>query len=570
MRSLEQAHKIVSKDKLRLIDIPDFDLRSLDQILKKNIDDISDVAVRNIYEHVSSCMDESGESWIFQGLSYIRNEGCPFCGQRITESSLIENFRLLFREAYKALKKEVQDKRHKYEKTFSERALRDIDRIVNENSRLFSFWQNYLDFEWPDFDFNALENSISALRAEVNRLLLAKFNSPAEAIEVGESLLESLSTYQDVSSQINRYKRNIKELNLLIDAKKRETSDADLEKSKKDLNRFRCIEKRYEPEIDEVCSIYIALQSERSLLKDEKTVKKEELDLYSESVLTEHESAIRRHLSFFGAQFYPTQFQKDHSGGKPGFNFCIAINETPIKLGGANASEDQPCFSNTLSEGDKQSLAFAFFLSKLDKDPRITDKVIIFDDPICSLDLNRREYTRQQILRIARVAKQVILLLHDPFFLKSVLADYPSNETSLFKIHAFNAQHSTIEPWNVSSDTQNRYLKEFEVLCGYLDGTYRDEVAVAKCIRPLLEANLRVRFPDRFLESEWLGDFIKKVRGCSEAPEGDPLLTIREKLEDLCAVNDYSKRYHHSENETQPIISSELRVYVELTLNLIR
>lgn len=568
--SLEKAHEIIAKNKLRLVDIPDFNLQSLDTFLKKSIDDISDLAVRNIYRHVSNCMDESGESWIFQGLSYIRNEECPFCGQRITESLLVENFRLLFREAYKALKKEVQDKRLEYEKIFSERALRDIDRIINENSRLLSFWQNYLNFVWSDFDFNALENSISALRAEVDKLLLAKFNSPAEAIEVSESLLESLNTYQIVALQLSHYERNIEELNLLIDTKKRETSDADLEEAKKASDRFRCIQKRYEPEINNICNIYLNLQAERNALKEEKTVKKEELDCYSESVLTDHESAIRQHLSFFGAQFYPTQFQKDHSGGKPGFNFCIAINETPIKLGGANAPEDQPCFSNTLSEGDKQSLAFAFFLSKLDKDPRIADKVVIFDDPICSLDLNRREYTRQQILRIARAAKQVILLSHDPFFLKSVSADYPSNSTRLFKIHAFNAQHSTIELWDIYSDTQNRYLKEFKILCDYLDGTYRDEVAVAKCIRPLLEANLRMRFPDRFLESEWLGDFIAKVRNCSEVTEYDPLSTIHEKLENLCAVNDYSKRYHHSENEIQPITSSELRVYVELTLTLIR
>ncbi|MEM6256601.1 MAG: AAA family ATPase [Cyanobacteria bacterium P01_D01_bin.156] len=196
VKSLEQAHEIVSKDKLRLVDIPDFNLQSLDTFLKKSIDDISDIAVRNIYEHISNCMDESGESWIFQGLSYIRNEGCPFCGQRITESLLVENFRLLFREAYKALKKEVQDKRREYGEKFSERALRNIDRIVNENARLFAFWQNYLEFEWLDFDFNALEDSISALRSEVDKLLLAKFNSPAEAIEVNESLLERLNTYQ--------------------------------------------------------------------------------------------------------------------------------------------------------------------------------------------------------------------------------------------------------------------------------------------------------------------------------------------------------------------------------------
>jgi wobble nucleotide-excising tRNase len=403
---------------------------------------------------------------------------------------------------------------------------------------------------------------------------LAKLNSPAEPIDVDEPVLQGLRIHQTLLEQVERYNQAISEINSKIDLKKQETSDANPEKAQQDLNILLCTRKRFEESVDDLCSQYSSLKAEEEELKNEKTRIKQELDDYSAEVLTAHEEGIRRHLAFFGAQFYPTNFQKDHSGGKPGFNFEISINNTPIKLGGANTPEDSPCFSNTLSEGDKQSLAFAFFLSKLDSESELANKIVVFDDPICSLDSNRREYTRSQILRIARTAKQVILLSHDPIFLKAVAEDFPDDSLKLFKIKSHSSSASEIELWNIVKDTQSRYFQDFQILCSYLTGSITDELMVATRIRPFLETNLRTRFPDHFPEGEWLGDFIGKLRRCSEYPEkyseNHPLLSIHEKLDKICSVNDYSKRFHHSQEEIALINSYELRVHVELALGLIR
>jgi wobble nucleotide-excising tRNase len=57
--------------------------------------------------------------------------------------------------------------------------------------------------------------------------------------------------------------------------------------------------------------------------------------------------------------------------------------------------DDLPHFKNTLSDSEKRTLAFAFFLSKLKNDKNLENKIIILDDPFSSFDENRKEKTIQ-------------------------------------------------------------------------------------------------------------------------------------------------------------------------------
>lgn len=573
--SMSVAHEIRYKDKPGFVELPEPEIDALCNFLKIGIDDISEAAAKNIALHISSCMDEKGESWIFQGLQYIRDKKCPFCKQNISGNDLTESFRRLFREAYTALKKEAEVKIKEYSSRLSESQLRSIEREINKNESLFYFWESHVRLEKPDIRIENIDACMSSLRTETIRLLNKKHSSPAEPIKLDNIFMKSAVAYQEIVSQVGQYNQTIITAAKAIDETKSKSADTDLETKRIELNRLLSIQKRYESRIDNMCLKYSSLHEEKQRLKVEKDTAKHDLDNYSVAVLSEHEESIKRHLGYFGAQFYPSQFQKDYSGGKPGFNFRLTIDGKDIKLGSDNTSEDQPSFRNTLSEGDKQSLAFAFFLSKLEKDPELCNKVVVFDDPICSLDVNRKAYTLEQIIKVSRLAKQVILLSHDPYFLKSVSSKYQKkDETKLFKIHSHpTTRNSNIVLWNIDADTQSSYLKDFFSLHRYLEEGTDNAESVARRIRPVLEANLRMRFPDHFNESEWLGNFIDKVRANKEIEE-HPLYPIKTKLSELCAVNDYSKKYHHDQNsslsENAPINLEELTVFVKRTLLLLR
>ncbi len=71
-------------------------------------------------------------------------------------------------------------------------------------------------------------------------------------------------------------------------------------------------------------------------------------------------------------------------------------------------------------EGDKRTLAFAFFIATVNSDPDLAKKLVIIDDPMCSLDANRKSQTKEILRFISTRAEQLIVLAHDPFFIRDL------------------------------------------------------------------------------------------------------------------------------------------------------
>jgi len=119
--------------------------------------------------------------------------------------------------------------------------------------------------------------------------------------------------------------------------------------------------------------------------------------------------------------------------------------------------------------------------------------------------------------------------------------------------------------------TRDAYLCNYFCLDEYLTaGACTDLRSVARCIRPLLEGNLRLRFPKSFTRDEWLGDFITKIRNSGPA---DSLSPLRPKLSDLEDINNYSKKYHHDQNQTgadtEPVNDTSLQAYARRALQFV-
>lgn len=209
----------------------------------------------------------------------------------------------------------------------------------------------------------------------------------------------------------------------------------------------------------------------------------------------------------------------------------------------------------------------------LEKVPSLDDMIIVFDDPFASQDRSRRSYTQQLICRKTRDAKQVIVTSHDPHFLKTIWDSYPTgSEIRTLQLVRTGGTGTTISEWDIEKETRNEYLRELSHLQSFLsDGHLGDLRDIARKIRPILEGHLRLRIPHQFLDDEWLGDFIGKIRG---ADTGSPLSPWQgNPLEEITDINDYSKKYHHKQNptgaDTEPIDDGELRAYVQRTLKFV-
>jgi hypothetical protein len=130
--------------------------------------------------------------------------------------------------------------------------------------------------------------------------------------------------------------------------------------------------------------------------------------------------------------------------------------------------------------------------------------------------------------------------------------------------------NTVINEWDVRQETLNPYLNDQRKLQDYYETGKGDRRAVVRCIRPVFEGYLRMRFPLGFDDNGWLGDLIKRIR---DASPGTPLAAAQPLLNELDDINDYSKKYHHQQNplgvagaDAEPIDDGELRAFVKRAL----
>ena len=268
---------------------------------------------------------------------------------------------------------------------------------------------------------------------------------------------------------------------------------------------------------------------------------------------------INSYLRFFNPNIQLTKLNK--KGSK--FVYYLKIKEYDVRSDSESVS-----LKHTLSEGDKSSLALSFFLARLSIQENISDKIIVFDDPISSFDNSRRSVTINQLHRFSKKAKQLILLSHDINFVKD-FSD-KCQEVLNLKI-SFKGKTSIIENHNIHTETLTGIFKDLTVLHNYIENgetSEFDKREVVRCIRPSVEGIFRIKFFKDFQPSEWLGDMIKTIR---DSETGDKFFHLKPFLEELSDINDFSKSYHHSTPNylETPINSEELRIYVIRTLDLI-
>jgi hypothetical protein len=160
----------------------------------------------------------------------------------------------------------------------------------------------------------------------------------------------------------------------------------------------------------------------------------------------------------------------------------------------------------------------------------------------------------------------VIVLSHDPRFLKRVwdrLQDYTPDRKCL-QLARIGQRDTTICEWDVEEATQARFKADLKVLTEYYNHGIGDPRDVVQKIRPVLESYCKYLSSALFLETDWLGGIIAKIRN---AGTGHQLFASCESLDEL---NNYTKRYYHGDGQqpaTEPINDVELQGYVKRTLD---
>ena len=155
-------------------------------------------------------------------------------------------------------------------------------------------------------------------------------------------------------------------------------------------------------------------------------------------------------------------------------------------------------------------------------------------------------------------------------FLKGIFDSLDPKSVQSLQVVREAGSH-VLREWDVKGYFLREAHQEYFLLQSYLrDGPPEegDLTSVARAIRPYLEGHFRHRFPDEFGATEWLGDFIGRVR---DAGPGSPLGGLAQKLKELEEVNEYSKRFHHTSTTPVPRPNdAELQAWVNRALAIVQ
>ena len=530
-------------------------------LLAKTIEGVAADAERRVTAQIAAhAMHGGGEAWLSEGLGHVRGDACPFCGQRLEGSALIAAYKAYFSEAYDALRREIAALREQVGTALGDREIAGVERTLDQNSAAGEFWSGYCAIAAPAVPVGAAD-AIRTLRQAVLALLDRKAASPLEPIGPDNAFTGAQTAAAGVQGAAAAYNAAVAAANAVIAAKKAATQAADIRTLQTELIRLQATKVRHEPASAAACRAFETALAQKAAIEHDKAAVRKKLDEYAAQVMGQYEKTINRLLDEFQAGFRITGTAPSYAGGVVSSSYKIVINDTEVELGSGDTALDKPSFRNTLSSGDKSTLALAFFLAQLDHDPGKTAKTVIFDDPFNSQDGFRKDCTIQKIRRCGAGCTQVIVLSHDQAFLKRIWDRLPPAERKCLKLA--RSACTTLPSSNWTSRRRRRPPTRRSAKCCSTTTTKAraSRATLSRRSGPCLRATARSwAAASSPRTTPWV---LRSARSATPAPGTS-----------CCrwpTTSKISRRYHHGENPnaaTEQISDIELQGKVRLTLEL--
>ena len=381
--------------------------------------------------------------WVKAGMNYIGDDGvCPFCQKKTVDKIVIGQLNQFFSGEYERQNKIVEELRNQY-RTITSALLEQI-----------SEWVNAAKAQAIDFDLSELE-----VYCKTFELLIGKNIELFESKKAEPSRSVTVDLSSDISKKMQdvmeTYNAKIKEHNKLVD-------DYALQKDKliEDIwalliDESSLLLKTYAEADGRISKALSGMGTKEKSLSDEIERLNNEIVEESKNVTSVQPTvdAINRSLKAYGFE---------------GFEI-VASKESPnqyqiMRPNGVIATD-------SLSEGEETFISFLYFVymirGGLKTDNIGTHKVIVVDDPICSLDSSILYVVSSLVRELTDCAKkginnidQVFILTHNVYFHKEVSFMDGRNQTdtkvSFWTLHKKN-EISTVKSYNNKNPITTSY-----------------------------------------------------------------------------------------------------------------
>jgi len=411
---LTQRYKLLYKEKLKIINelnfisndiITQFREFESNEILWTKIIGKKDVDIVSMIEKLHN------HDWVRQGKQYYElnyNEEnksyiCPFC-QQATPDDFKKKLEEYFDETYEFQIKKLNTLTEGYKKLQNELSQYFDDLLLTEGNKYFESKKEDIKYQ-IDLIKKTLEKNVI--------LIEGKKEKPSEDVKI-QSILELLNKFNDLIGDVNN---EIKKYTEIFNNQKNEKEKLNSEiwkyfcdEIKTEIEKYNKEKYDIEKAIDEINKQIV----EKNRKIEDIKIEISELEKKIKSVKPTVDS-INTLLERFGFR---------------GFKLDTTEDEKHYRV----IREDGKSAKETLSEGERNFIVFLYFYhliqGALNPDENINEsKIVIFDDPVSSLDsdvLFIEATLIKDILRKIRSKdnntniKQVFILTHNAYFFKEV------------------------------------------------------------------------------------------------------------------------------------------------------
>lgn len=428
-------------------------------ILKKNIIGKSDV-------DIAALIDKLGNSdWVKEGRQFYENTEhiCPFCQQPVHES-FTKSLNDYFDRSYQKDIDEISNLKNAYSSDCKQLQANLNDIIISDSK--------FIDIQKLKNQKEILESSI---RLNIQRID-KKYSEPSRIIEL-ESLNNTILNIKNIIEIANNgILRNNKIVSNIIIEKQQLISEI----------------WKYLIESELKSSLANYFSKKENIEKSIKTItlKISECELDKKNVdvkiksLEKNITSIQPTITTINDLLY--------SFGFSGFKLSKSSREGFYKI----VRDDGSDASNTLSEGEKNFITFLYFYHLLkgseNESGVMTDRVIVIDDPVCSLDNNILFIVNSLIRELFSEMdknssiKQIFVFTHNVYFHKELTFNPRGKIKSLNKstywIIKKSESHSTIKRYDL-----NPIKSSYELLWLEVKNPDRSIISIQNNLRRILD-----------------------------------------------------------------------------------
>jgi len=413
-------------------------ISEIQEIFTRKIEDSSSkIASEYLINHITK-----HKEFIEKGLQIIESldskVSCPFCLQSLkSQEEIINSYSAFFNQTYKAQKAKfisdiefIKNRLHDLKK---EAAILP-SRITHSYNILSEFWSNYnvgsylnentsevvgMDAFSERYSFEEKINSMSNYPKAFDDLLIALENLKT----IDNKTYDFNKDFIAISTHLNEIKialvvitQSLKEYtNKIIEFKAKysdvATINQEIQRKESELiiftNLKNYFDKNYQPLIKE----WYKLKDEKEVLGLAHTTAKNELKAY---ILTQAPTLILSKMMLFLNRFNLSfTLEPNRVAG--------STSEVPFSFKILDLNGKERNIKTGLSEGERQLISLAFFFAINENTADKENKILVFDDPITSLDASNLKILSDAIFEQVNIYSQVFVFTHHPLFYKYLI-----------------------------------------------------------------------------------------------------------------------------------------------------